>query len=156
MYVDKHVRKIIHSLELVDYLHVHAEKTWYNFFIPHSYISVDRAHHMICRAKVGKTGISTNIYWDGFYCKIHQAGVPRSSLNLNRKKLGSGWTKLTYQYILHTTKTQGLNSVIALLRDQRFETASTADNLMIITNIAYMRIHHLRAYHIRIKYWLQM
>ena len=27
------VRKIIHSLKLVDYLHVHADNPWYNYYI---------------------------------------------------------------------------------------------------------------------------
>ena len=27
------VRKIIHSLKLVDYLHVHAENPWYNYYL---------------------------------------------------------------------------------------------------------------------------
>ena len=27
------VRKIIHSLKLVDYLHVHADNPWYNYYV---------------------------------------------------------------------------------------------------------------------------
>ena len=27
------VRKIIHSLKLVDYLHVQADKPWYNYYV---------------------------------------------------------------------------------------------------------------------------
>ena len=28
-----HVRKIIHSLKLVDYLHVQADNPWYNYYV---------------------------------------------------------------------------------------------------------------------------
>ena len=51
-----HVREIIPSLKLVDYLYVHAEKPWYNI----TYISVDLAYYEIFRAKVGKGGIKSN------------------------------------------------------------------------------------------------
>ena len=29
------VRKIIHSLKLVDYLHVQADNPWYNYYVSH-------------------------------------------------------------------------------------------------------------------------
>ena len=51
-----HVREIIHSLKLVDYLYVHSDKPWYNI----TYISVNLAYYEIFRAKVGKCGIKSN------------------------------------------------------------------------------------------------
>ena len=32
-HVSPPVRKIIHSLKLVDYLHVHADNSWYNYYL---------------------------------------------------------------------------------------------------------------------------
>ena len=32
-HVCPHVRKIIQSLKLVDYLHVHADNPWYNYYV---------------------------------------------------------------------------------------------------------------------------
>ena len=31
------VRKIIHSLKLVDYIHVPADNPWYNYYLTHRY-----------------------------------------------------------------------------------------------------------------------
>ena len=38
------VRKIIHSLKLVDYLNVQADKTWYNYYIALARLSVTSNH----------------------------------------------------------------------------------------------------------------
>ena len=45
------LREIIHSLQLVDYLHVQADKPWYHFYkVPGQCVQI-RPFLLLCRAK---------------------------------------------------------------------------------------------------------
>ena len=58
-HVCPHVRKIIHSLKLMDYLHVQADNPWYNYYVT---ISLhQKMWQLICRLSWSAASFSVYI-----------------------------------------------------------------------------------------------
>ena len=57
------VRKLIHSLKLVDYLHVQADNPWYNYYLSHQLFEIITDQYILGPRNNGSQGQKVLWWW---------------------------------------------------------------------------------------------